>query len=516
MRILLVLLIAFLVGSANAAPPGPNELVVALQTTPGPFDPAVTQSKEQLIVIRRTYESLVRSEINTDGTTTFLPMLAKRWTESADGLTWTFELDLSKKFDDGTAITPDAVKFSLDRLIALARGPSSRLRDLIARIDTQGKSMVLIQLQKRSLFTLHALSEMSASIINPAILAHEIAGDKGSQWLGTRTAGTGPFRLDPSTIKGSWVLVPNKYFGPLKGSIEKIIFQEVKDPAVRSIALMKGDVDMAFGLAQQDLAQLEADANIRIYSGRVNGVQNLALNTAAGPLTNPLLRQAIAHSIDVDAVVKFIRNGRADKFIGPIPRGMLGATSSASQQQFDLALARRLFAESGTRPQTKIDLIYPGVSLATDTLAQFLQASLIDLGLQVRLQRLTIPAMIDRVGRGTYDAVLMGWVLESNDPSAVMNVWFDPGKIGSAGNYARYNNPAVTKLINESLVEPDVNKRISMLTAAATQANADTPYVYLLQGHNWVAARKAVQGYEFNAQDFMVVKADIMTKSQQP
>jgi peptide/nickel transport system substrate-binding protein len=157
---------------------------------------------------------------------------------------------------------------------------------------------------------------------------------------------------------------------------------------------------------------------------------------------------------------------------------------------------------------TRLDFIYPGLSQTSDTLAQYLQASLADAGLAVRLQRLSLPAFIDRVGRGTYDLTLMGWVVDSPDPASIANVWFGADRIGAGGNYARFRDDEVQRLLDASLVNADPEQRARLIEHAVRRANAALPYAYLFQTHNWLVHRAGLKGLAFDPWDLFRLRPE--------
>ena len=86
------------------------------------LDPATSFSNDGL-VLSNAYETLTRYVPGSDGqAATVQPVLAESWTTSEDGLTWTFKLRAGVKFHDGTELTSEAVKGSIERTIKIAGG----------------------------------------------------------------------------------------------------------------------------------------------------------------------------------------------------------------------------------------------------------------------------------------------------------------------------------------------------------------------------------------------------------
>ena len=93
--------------------------------------------------------------INRDGRPQ--PRLAQNWTQSPDGLSWTFQLRHNAFFHDGSPVDSEAVKASLGRTLASpARDFSPGLLDIIS-LDTPKPDQLVIRLRTRSAFLLDDL-----------------------------------------------------------------------------------------------------------------------------------------------------------------------------------------------------------------------------------------------------------------------------------------------------------------------------------------------------------------------
>ena len=111
-----LLLVACLAsGFAPAAAQSSSVLRMARNQEPGVFIPWLIDDNTALFTMANVYDGLLR--VTKDGAGVE-PALATSWDTSPDGLTWTFHLRPGVKFSDGTPLTANDVKVSLD----LARG----------------------------------------------------------------------------------------------------------------------------------------------------------------------------------------------------------------------------------------------------------------------------------------------------------------------------------------------------------------------------------------------------------
>lgn len=510
---LLTLLIAALFASHPVAAAA-DTLTVGLSTRAGPFDFAIAPAVDQTLAVRSVYETLVRSAPGGR----YRPGLAARWTTSRDGLVWTFHLQPGRRFASGRAVDAKAVIFTLDRLKAIGRGNASLLNDLVAAAEPAGAQAVRLRLNHPSPALLALLSDRMTSIIDPSI-ANRIRGDRwGSQWLATRTAGSGRFQLQEGSQRGIHILTVQPYWRPLSGDpspvtggFDKLVFREIVDPTVRRLALEKGEIDVAFLLPSQEQKRLARTRRATLHRAPVLAFNNLAFNLQSKAIADVRLRRAIGHAIDAEGIIRYIRGGTALVFSGPLPPTMPGHAASR-RFTHDPALARRLAAKA-RKPGRPLRFIYPGVSPETDTIAQYIQATLKPLGLDVRIERLSVPAYLDRMSRGSYDMVLQGAVIDFNDPSAIMNAWFEPTRAGIS-NPARYGNPQVTALIRQSEREMDPVRRRQQIEQAARLTHADVPYIYLSQTVMTIAARPDIQGITIDPFDALNLPVNLMERGK--
>ncbi len=174
--------------SSAAETSGKDTLIVAMTADEGTLDPAVTMDNAAWKITYPTYERLV----DYDGDSTEVkPGLAKEWKVSPDGLTWTFTLNEGHQFADGTKVDANAVKFTFDRILKIAKGPVD-VFGVIQEIKAQDASTVVFTLKENFTPFLSTLAANYGGIVNPKVMEHEENGDQGQNYLAEQTMGSGP------------------------------------------------------------------------------------------------------------------------------------------------------------------------------------------------------------------------------------------------------------------------------------------------------------------------------------
>lgn len=470
----------------GAAPP-PKLLRIGLSTPPASLDPAVARSPEEFAPASTAYRQLVAA----DGG----PEVARSWSSDAGFRVWTMRIAPGQRFASGGAVDAAAVKFSLDRVLAIGRGNAGEIIDHIARVDAIDAMTVRITLRRPTPRLPAILADRSASIVDPAIASGAGAGKWGAGRIADRTAGSGEYRVT-STRGGLVMLARNPHWHGPRGKFDGIVYRVVSDPLVRGMAVARGELDIGVLMPAQSLSRVSRDPAVAVASVTVPAYQNLAFNLARPGFRDARLRRAIAMAIDAPAIIRYIRGGHASRFYGPLAPNVPGHDPALWPYRADPAAAAAL-ARQAQRPDAPVSLIYPGVSAETDTVAQYLQAVLVPLGVKVRIERLSVPAYVDRMQRGSYDLVLMGFVATTQDASGVLNFWFDPAKAG-ADNPARYSNPVVTRLIAAAASEADPRRRAVLHRQIALIVNRDLPYIYLQQGRVFNIVSRRLTGYRID------------------
>src|SRR5215471_148933 len=137
--IVAALAVALAVMLASAQAPGPQDVLrIAQIEQVTNFDPALMSTQDMGVLIDNVYEGLIGTERDT---TRLVPRLAEKWTLAPDGKSITFALRKNVKFNDGTAVDADAVKYSIERVKTINKGPAVFIRGISA-VDVVDKSTV--------------------------------------------------------------------------------------------------------------------------------------------------------------------------------------------------------------------------------------------------------------------------------------------------------------------------------------------------------------------------------------
>ena len=345
------------------------------------WDPASAFSLE-VLALANIYEPLVYYS-PSNGEDPIRPALAKEWSVSDDGLVWTFLLRDGVRFHDGTELTAEAAKLSLERTISLGKG-GAYIWSAVDSIHAPDRLTLEIHTTYPAPIDLIASSQYAAYIYSPQ------AAENGSEWFNTgKAAGTGPYRFKQWVRNQQIVLEKNSDYwgGWQENQINRVIFKIVRESATQVQLILAGEADFVSLVPLDLLDALAKQGSIQVdYIPSWKNSQFL-INTSKTPTDNLHFRKALIHSWDYNAVVQEIYADSADVSRGIIPKSLWGHDDSLPTPVFDLELAKRHLEASEIPPaERKISISYIASSLAYQSAAELFQSNLTKIGIQAELQ----------------------------------------------------------------------------------------------------------------------------------
>jgi len=243
------------------------------------------------VVYANIFEGLTR--FHADGSVH--PALASEWAIENEGKRYVFTLRTGVKYHDGADFTAEDVKFSLDR----ARGEDSTnaqkgLFANISNVEVVDDTTVAISLENSDGNLLFNLAWGDAIILDTESAAS----------AATDPVGTGPFKFS-NWVQGDRIEIErnDEYWGDAV-ALEKATFKFISEPTAAFAALMAGDVDAFPNYpAPENLPQFEADPRFNVVLGSTEGETILSMNNKSGALSDVLVRRAISHAIDRQAII---------------------------------------------------------------------------------------------------------------------------------------------------------------------------------------------------------------------
>lgn len=455
------------------------------------LDPAYTLAAPEGDIMRSIFSRLVEYKAGEDWG---WKNNAAASIEQVDEKHVKFTLRPGIMFSNGFGeMTAEDVKFSFERIANPAN--ESPYKDdwaVLDRVDVEEKySGTIVLTEPFAPLWLTTLPNSSG-----IVLSKKAVESAGGRFETEPPATAGPYKIKDWVPKQKTVLVRDPDWNGEAGGYDEIHIHPIEDEKIAEIAFEAGELDYtAVSVTSIPLYEDNPPAGATLIRRPSLAYVWLGMNVDKEPFTDPKVRRAVQHAIDVKGVVDAAYFGVADAATGIIAPGLLGHREKTLYQESpDLDKARQLLEEAG----------YPnGFSCTIDilnktervTAAQIIQASLAQIGIQVEIQQhdsgtfWTLGSEADGETWKDVQLILSRFSM-SPDPSWA-TAWFTPEQVG-VWNWERFNDAEFGDLHKKALVELDEAKRDQMYKRMQDIMEESGAYVFLTHETNGVIHRNSV------------------------
>jgi len=455
----------------------------------------------------------------------FVPGLADKWEVSPDAKTYTFNLKKGVKFTDGTPFNGAAVKFTLDRIVDPAT-KAGQSHDQLGPYDhTEIVDDFTVKVVMKQPYA-PLLTNMNGYL---GIVSPTAVQKMGMAEFARHPVGSGPFMFKEWIPKDHVTLVKNpdynwgssffKHTGP--AYLDEVIYKIIPEPSVRTGTLKTGETQLIDEVDPLEYATLSKDLKFGIISkGQPGSGWVLLLNTTSkGAISDPALRQAIEYAVDREGLNKAVFQGLNKAAWSPLMRPTFGYDPSTEQlYKFDPEKAKSLLSEAGwvagadgirAKAGQKAEIAFPIISRPRDNaMATSVQASLRDVGIDLKVDPMERAAARERMSQNRYDISFM-W-FSYGDPDVLRTIFHSDNV--EAFNRARYAVPEVDKMLEDAAGLTDQAKRADIYKQIQQRVLKDTAVVPLVDTLVYNAKRAEVSGEVLDALASYVWIYDVQVK----
>jgi peptide/nickel transport system substrate-binding protein len=452
-----LLVVLAVVGQAHAQ--AKSELTIALSSfSAETLDPAL-QGHNVKYYLSLMFDYLVG--VTPDGQPSQAGGLASKWEASADHKRWTFQLRKGVKFHDGSDMTSEDVKFSLQRAMSKrsTTGYAGPLRTLITEIETPAPDRVVIVTK-------------DPTLIIPTYLSRSLSTE--GMVLGSH--------IKLTAVDNHWRLGTPKY--------KNVTFRLVPEETTRIALLRRGEVDVA-DVSRERVKELEKE-KFPVYFRKDEAVLHmwwvLGPDGRTPPTNDKRVREALNLAIDRNEIAQSIFGGHADP--AAIPLGLswsfkdVGFKPTADMAYpYDVARAKKLLADAGFAGGFPLDIYafqLPGLPEGK-AFAEAVAGYWEKVGVKPKLIPVDYPAFrklwVDRKAPGIvgyYNIANRDWI---GTYALLEKMAYTPSKLNDT-----VNDPEVDGMLAQVMRQTDRDKINTLMRNVFTRLrseHAGVPVVYL-------------------------------------
>jgi len=494
-------LILFLLISAGCRRQRTDALTAALTEPFSTLDTLTSTSASDAAAERirsLIYNSLIRKNERFE----YVGDLASEYTIGEDGKTVTLKLRDGVRFHNGKEFNSADVRYTFDTLFAsngykagaYFETINNQRQPHIVSLETPDPKTVIFVVSRPSL-THKLLSNL---------VAIPIIAEGTAEQLAEKPIGTGPFKFVSYDRSQNIVeLAANTEYWDGAPKFPVLRIKTVPDASAMQAELRTGGVDIApapSNLPPDAIKQLGTAENLSVQQFEGSNVLYLGFNTTSAPLDDKRIRQAIAYSIDREKLISELLLGQAKIAYSILPDGSW-AYSQGKKYTFDPEKAKQLLKEAGYRNQP-IKFKYSAGNSAFNSLAQVIQSSLVDSGLNVQIETIDKQTLTKQLNQGQFQMNIGIWIGGNQDPIFLRDL-FSTAQIPGAGvnccNRSRYSNPDVDRLLDAAINSTSQEIARELYVKAWDQISDDLPLFPLWYPANIVIANKRLGNIKMSA-----------------
>ncbi len=470
---------------------------------PPTLDPAMSQDSTSAQYIVEIYSGLVTAGADLE----LVPDIAESYEVSEDGTVYTFYLRSNVVFHNGTPVTAEDFRYSMERSCNPATGSpiaSTYLGDIVgAQAMLAGEADHLEGVRVLGDYTL----EIEIDAPRPSFLAklsHPVAFVVDRRSLDSddvlkRFNGTGPFKLG-EVVPGSHItLLANRhYYRDPQPALDRVVFVLSGGQGVTMYE--NGELDVT-GVGISDLPRITDPE--QGLSDELTVIDQLAtfyvgMRCDIAPFDETEVRQAFAMALDRQRIVDMLYQSTVPAAETIVPPGMPDYDNEGlAGPEYDPAAAQALLEDSSYRGAEGLPTITLHVASAapqTDTVAEAIAVTLEEnLGISVEIEQSDWGDFLEGLDDPyhPYQMYVLGWIADYPDPENFLKVLFDSA---SYDNHSRYSNAQVDRLLAEAGLEMDRETRHLLYLEAEKVVLAEAPVIPLYHDVEYRLTKPYIKG----------------------
>lgn len=468
------------------------------------LDPVLNDGNVDIWILSNIYDTLL---LPTDDGQGVRPGLATDYSVSDDGLTVTLAMRQGIKFSDGSPITLEDVKWSLERASNPDNGIWNFLVSSIGSVATKGADTIVITLQHPDPAFISALTVFNTAILPKALFeaAPGTTDAEKGQAFAEHPVGSGPFAFESWERGSTMKLVKNEYYwdkgedGEPLPYLDGVTFEVIPDDATRILRLQSGEIDGAEFIPYARVAELRNAEGINMEMFPSTRIQYISLNVRPqvngkdNPLSDPKVREALNYATNKEAIIQIVTQGVGSPMTSFMSTATPLHTGDTPLYPYDMEKAKALLSEAGYPDGFSTSLLVLAGNQDEVGIGTALQQMWGQIGVKLELQQVDNATRTAQYREGTFSMRVSAWTDDIADPSEITSYFAYSPTIDAL--HSGWKNEEVDSLFEASQSEVDPVKRQEQYARIQEIFNSEGPIVPLYETPYPVALRDEAKGF---------------------
>jgi peptide/nickel transport system substrate-binding protein len=450
------------------------------------LDPVLVNDQNGLVILSQVGQFLTIS--NPDLSLT--GSLATEWAPNADGSEWTFTLNPAATFSDGAPVTAADVVATIERLVNPDNNSNALSAFGTGKLSPGGTTAVD---DATVLFTLDGPMGnfpyiVSSDNYNSIILPASVTDTSAFATANIPTSGA--FMIETYDPVQGVSLVPNPSYWGTPPNLARVEFQFFSDLAAQVTAFQAGDLDVISQFSVSGGESLLDDPEVNVIEHPSTAHRQVHMRTSKGVFADKRVRQALALSMDREAIIAGLFQGRAAVANDSPFFSLFPSSGDGPVRAFDLDQAKALMAEAA--PDGIDVTLYSFATQEIPDLAVLIQNAGKEIGINV-----TIEMRDDYYDNYwvSWDPSVPGSDLGITDyghrgvPDVFLNAPMRSPDKGGIWNAAEFVNADFDALVDTYSAATDIQSQQTAAVQIQELLQDETPILFLYN-YNYLSATK--------------------------
>lgn len=508
------------------------------------LEPVQSNSNQSILALSLMMEGLVQFDRNNH----IAPCIAKSWTISEDGLTYTFILRDDVNFQDNECFTASAgegrkviaqdFKYCLERVNnpkKKSRGIwvfRDKIKGAAEYVDYQsGKTQSPVPVNEITGIKAINDSTLTIELVSPfapflslltmsyAYVYPKEAVEFYGERFGQHPVGTGAFTFVNWEIDKELNVEKNTNYwetdrtGKMLPYLDGVKITFTQSSETEFLDFVNGKYDYhepsseTYDQLTDDTGNLLDPKSRNFIMIKQPWLQTVFLGMMIDPnlpggkmgpfASNKKLRQALNYAVDKEKIIRFVLKNRGYHAIhGAIPRGMPGYDTSLVAYEYDKQKASQLLTEAGYPNGKGLDLtLVTGNDEIQKSIAIAIQEQLKDVGVEIKLEQMLQASLLSDQEQGKFPFWRASWGADYYDPENFMALFYSKNVTPNGPNRVGYSNPVTDELYERALKLTDMNERIKIYNEMQKIIVEDAPWLFLYYNEQVYLLQKDIEGF---------------------